>query len=44
MSDAIADEHLMSGTYLFLECLTKSGSKVGKLDMTLIDHHFAVLD
>ena len=29
---------------VFLECLTKSGSKVEKLDKNLIDHHIAELD
>jgi hypothetical protein len=44
MSDATADERLTAGMQVFLECLTKAGSKVEKLDKTLIDHHIAVLD
>lgn len=32
MSDATADERLTAGMQVFLECLTKSGSKVEKLD------------
>lgn len=39
----------MSNSYqsemqVFLECLSKAGSKVEKLDKTLIDHHIAELD
>lgn len=41
MSDATADERLTAGMQVFLECLTKSGSKVEKLDKNLIDHHIA---
>ena len=44
MSDATADERLTAGMQVFLECLTKSGSKVEKLDRNLIDHHIAELD
>ncbi|NJQ22047.1 type VI secretion system contractile sheath large subunit [Pantoea sp. LS15] len=44
MSDATADERLTAGMQVFLECLTKSGSKVEKLDKNLIDHHIAELD
>jgi len=44
MSDASADERLTAGMQVFLECLTKSGSKVEKLDKNLIDHHIAELD
>lgn len=44
MSDATADERLTAGMQVFLECLTKAGSKVEKLDRTLIDHHIAELD
>lgn len=44
MSDATADERLTAGMQVFLECLTKAGSKVEKLDKTLIDHHIAELD
>lgn len=44
MSDATADERLTAGRQVFLECLTKSGSKVEKLDKNLIDHHIAELD
>lgn len=44
MSDATADERLTAGMQVFLECLAKSGSKVEKLDKTLIDHHIAELD
>ncbi|BEC48902.1 hypothetical protein VEE53_44000 [Escherichia coli] len=44
MSDATADERLTAGIQVFLECLTKSGSKVEKLDKNLIDHHIAELD
>ncbi|NAV96721.1 type VI secretion system contractile sheath domain-containing protein, partial [Salmonella sp. hn-h2] len=29
---------------VFLECLSKAGSKVEKLDKSLIDHHIAELD
>ena len=39
MSDATADERLTAGMQVFLECLTKAGSKVEKLDKNLIDHH-----
>jgi len=44
MSDATADERLTAGMQVFLECLTKAGSKVEKLDKNLIDHHIAELD
>ena len=44
MSDATADERLTAGMQVFIECLTKSGSKVEKLDKHLIDHHIAALD
>ncbi|MDA8505351.1 type VI secretion system contractile sheath large subunit, partial [Citrobacter sp. Awk 2] len=44
MSDATADERLTAGMQVFLECLTKSGAKVEKLDRNLIDHHIAELD
>lgn len=44
MSDATADERLTAGMQVFLECLTKSGSHVEKLDKHLIDHHIAELD
>lgn len=44
MSDATADERLTAGMKVFLECLTKAGSKVEKLDKNLIDHHIAELD
>ncbi|EKS9202658.1 type VI secretion system contractile sheath large subunit [Enterobacter cloacae] len=44
MSDASADERLTAGMQVFLECLSKSGAKVEKLDKTLIDHHIATLD
>lgn len=44
MSDATADERLTAGMQVFLECLTKAGSKVEKLDKSLIDHHIAELD
>ena len=44
MSDATADERLTAGMKVFLECLTKVGSKVEKLDKNLIDHHIAELD
>lgn len=44
MSDATADERLTAGMQVFLECLTKAGAKVEKLDKSLIDHHIAELD
>ncbi|ARD59806.1 EvpB family type VI secretion protein [Kosakonia radicincitans DSM 16656] len=44
MSDATADERLTAGMQVFLECLTKAGSKIEKLDKNLIDHHIAELD
>ncbi|ELN2579151.1 type VI secretion system contractile sheath large subunit, partial [Enterobacter kobei] len=44
MSEATADERLTAGMQVFLECLTKAGSKVEKLDRNLIDHHIAELD
>ncbi len=44
MSDASADERLTAGMQVFLECLSKSGAKIEKLDKTLIDHHIATLD
>lgn len=44
MSDATADERLTAGMQVFLECLSKAGTKVHKLDKTLIDHHIAELD
>jgi type VI secretion system protein ImpC len=44
MSEATADERLTAGMQVFLECLTKAGSKVEKLDKHLIDHHIAELD
>lgn len=44
MSEATADERLTAGMQVFLECLTKSGSKVDRLDKHLIDHHIAELD
>ena len=44
MADATADERLTAGMQVFLECLMKAGSKVEKLDKTLIDHHIAELD
>lgn len=44
MSDASADERLTAGMQVFLECLSKSGAKVERLDKTLIDHHIATLD
>jgi len=44
MSDATADERLTAGMQVFLECLSKAGSKVDRLDKTLIDHHIAELD
>lgn len=44
MSDATADERLTAGMQVFLECLSKAGSKVEKLDKNLIDHHIAELD
>jgi type VI secretion system protein ImpC len=44
MSEATADERLTAGMQVFLECLTKAGSKVEKLDKNLIDHHIAALD
>ncbi|ECU9385941.1 type VI secretion system contractile sheath large subunit [Salmonella enterica subsp. enterica serovar Newport] len=44
MSDAMANERLTAGMQVFLECLTKSGTKVDRLDRALIDHHIAELD
>lgn len=44
MSEATADERLTAGMQVFLECLTRAGSKVEKLDKHLIDHHIAELD
>ena len=44
MSDATADERLTAGMQVFLECLSKAGPKVEKLDKNLIDHHIAELD
>lgn len=44
MSDATADERLTAGMQVFLECLTKAGAKVEKLDKSLIDQHIAELD
>lgn len=44
MSDATADERLTAGMQVFLECLSKAGSSVEKLDKALIDHHIAELD
>lgn len=44
MSDATADERLTAGMQVFLECLTKAGSRIEKLDKNLIDHHIAELD
>ena len=44
MSDASADERLTAGMQVFLERLSKAGSKVEKLDKMLIDHHIAELD
>ena len=44
MSDATADERLTAGMQVFLECLSKAGSKIEKLDKNLIDHHIAQLD
>ena len=44
MSDASADERLTAGMQVFLECLSKAGAKVEKLDKHLIDHHIAGLD
>lgn len=44
MSEATADERLTAGIQVFLECLSKSGSKVDRLDRALIDHHIAELD
>lgn len=44
MSDATADERLTAGMQVFLECLSKAGTKIEKLDKTLIDHHIAELD
>ena len=44
MSDATADERLTAGMQVFLECLSKAGVKVDKLDKNLIDHHIAELD
>jgi type VI secretion system protein ImpC len=44
MSETTADERLTAGMQVFLECLSKAGSRVDKLDKRLIDHHIAVLD
>ena len=44
MSDATADERLTAGVQVFLERLRLAGTKVEKLDKTLIDHHIAELD
>ncbi|MGV3345859.1 type VI secretion system contractile sheath large subunit [Enterobacteriaceae bacterium LUAb1] len=44
MSDVTADERLTAGMQVLLECLSKAGTKVEKLDKTLIDHHIAELD
>lgn len=44
MSDASADERLTAGMQVFLECLSKAGTKVDKLDRTLIDFHIGELD
>lgn len=44
MSDATADGHLTAGMQVFLECLSKAGSKIEKLGKNLIDHHIAQLD
>lgn len=44
MSDATADERLTAGMQVFLECLSKAGARVEKLDKHLIDHHIAELD
>lgn len=44
MSDATADERLTAGMQVFLECLSKAGARVDKLDKSLIDHHISELD
>src|SRR5471032_699183 len=44
MSDATADERLTAGMQVYLECLSKAGSKIEKLDKNRIDHHIAELD
>ncbi|KGT87401.1 hypothetical protein NG99_23280, partial [Erwinia typographi] len=44
MSDATADQRLTAGMQVLLECLSKAGTQVEKLDKTLIDHHIAELD
>ncbi len=44
MSEAGANERVTAGVQVFIDCLTKSGQKVDKLDKTLIDHHIAELD
>ncbi len=44
MAEADANERITAGVQVFLQCLTKSGQKVEKLDKTLIDHHIAELD
>lgn len=44
MSDATADERVTAAMQIFLERLKQSGSKVEKLDKTLLDHHIAELD
>ncbi|TKI02640.1 type VI secretion system contractile sheath large subunit, partial [Martelella alba] len=41
---ATADERLTAGMKVFMECLSKAGAKVEKLDKHLIDHHIAQLD
>lgn len=44
MSDASADERVTAAMQVLLERLKQSGSKVEKLDKTLLDHHIAQLD
>lgn len=44
MSEAGANERVTAGVQVFIDCLTKSGQKVDRLDKSLIDHHIAELD
>ncbi|CAE1144732.1 type VI secretion system contractile sheath large subunit [Serratia sp. JUb9] len=44
MSDATADERVTAAMQIFLERLKQSGTRVEKLDKTLLDHHIAELD
>ncbi|WP_420820605.1 type VI secretion system contractile sheath large subunit [Serratia microhaemolytica] len=44
MADASTDERITAAMQVFLERMQHSGTRINKLDKTLLDHHIATLD